>query len=369
MHFDSSLGGIRRSRLGRIVGGALVLATAFALLVPSTATSSPPIAGDIAAELADALTVTHDAAEPTVAVVDPARWQKVANVAAAAVRNAQDDGSGDEVIASLRSLAECAAQWNTRSDSTGPDLFSVCTNELVGVGLSLGSRLLAVLTPTPSEPAAGAEHAPETASPTGQKDLQGTRTGPPAASPAPDGSDTDGVAPQVTDTAPHGDLDTAPHPDTDATSPPLEVPPEPTPRPGSRTLPGLGRFVAPTSGTITSTFGDDREHGGIDIANTFGAPIVAVADGEVISAGPAQGFGLWVRIRHDDGTITTYGHNNTNLVSVGQRVEAGQKIATVGNRGVSTGPHLHFEVETPTGTKTDPVQWLADRDTTIIGVD
>lgn len=85
----------------------------------------------------------------------------------------------------------------------------------------------------------------------------------------------------------------------------------------------------------------------------MGAPIVAAADGTVISAGPAQGFGLWVRIRHDDGSTTTYGHNNGNSVAVGQRVRMGDQIAQVGNRGNSTGPHLHFEATSPGGQRVD----------------
>ncbi|MBJ8343111.1 M23 family metallopeptidase [Antrihabitans sp. YC2-6] len=131
--------------------------------------------------------------------------------------------------------------------------------------------------------------------------------------------------------------------------------------PSARTTSGSGRYFAPTSGTLTSPFGDGRNHQGIDIANSIGTPIVSVTDGKVISAGPAEGFGLWVRIQHADGTITTYGHNNVNVVTVGQRVSAGQKIATVGNRGDSSGPHLHFEVKTPGGQNVDPLEWLADR--------
>lgn len=122
-----------------------------------------------------------------------------------------------------------------------------------------------------------------------------------------------------------------------------------------------GSFSAPARGVITSTWGDGRNHRGIDIANSIGAPIRSVADGTIINAGPASGFGLWIRVRHDDGTITTYGHNDQNFVSVGQRVSAGQQIGTVGNRGQSTGPHLHFEVTTPNGVKTDPLPWLAAR--------
>lgn len=136
-------------------------------------------------------------------------------------------------------------------------------------------------------------------------------------------------------------------------------------KPPSTTRPSSTTYVAPTSGTITSAFGDGRGHQGIDIAGDIGAPIVAVAAGKVISAGPAQGFGLWVRIRHNDGTITTYGHNNDNRVVVGQRVSAGEQIATIGNRGISTGPHLHFEVTERDGTTVDPMPWLEQRGASI----
>ena len=147
-----------------------------------------------------------------------------------------------------------------------------------------------------------------------------------------------------------------PHDPNEPHGPQPQEPGTPTPL-----LPGSGGAVAPTAGEITSTFGDGRGHQGIDIGNDLGAPIVAVADGEVITSGPAEGFGLWMRIRHDDGTITTYGHNDENLLEQGARVRMGQSIATVGNRGVSTGPHLHFEVLDPTGVNVDPAQWLADR--------
>ena len=121
-------------------------------------------------------------------------------------------------------------------------------------------------------------------------------------------------------------------------------------------MPGV--VLPPSVGVISSLWGDGRDHRGIDIANCEGTPIVAVADGTVIDSGPAPGFGLWVRVRHDDGTITTYGHNRDNLVKVGEHVRAGQPIATMGNRGESTGPHLHFEVTAPDGQKVDPSPWL-----------
>ncbi|WAL49873.1 M23 family metallopeptidase [Rhodococcus pyridinivorans] len=121
--------------------------------------------------------------------------------------------------------------------------------------------------------------------------------------------------------------------------------------------------VAPVAGTVTSAFGPrwGTTHAGLDIANSIGTPVYAAAAGTVINSGPASGFGLWVQIRHDDGSTSTYGHINETLVTVGQQVQAGEQIATVGNRGESTGPHLHFETTNPDGTKVDPIQWLAAR--------
>ncbi len=124
--------------------------------------------------------------------------------------------------------------------------------------------------------------------------------------------------------------------------------------------------MAPTTGVITSTYGPrwGTIHYGLDIANNIGTPIVSVMDGRVISSGPASGFGLWVRVLHDNGIITVYGHINETLVSVGQRVRTGQRIATVGNRGQSTGPHLHFEVH-QNGFKIDPLRWLRRNDVSL----
>ena len=120
-------------------------------------------------------------------------------------------------------------------------------------------------------------------------------------------------------------------------------------------------YVFPARGVWTSGFGYRWGvlHAGIDIANAIGTPILAAADGVVTDAGPAAGFGAWVKIRHADGTVTLYGHVNTWLVSVGQRVMAGDQIATIGNRGQSTGPHLHFSVLKNGTDYIDPVPWLA----------
>ncbi len=122
-------------------------------------------------------------------------------------------------------------------------------------------------------------------------------------------------------------------------------------------------FTKFTSGNYTSGFGArwGVQHLGIDVAGPIGTPIYAVADGTIIEAGPASGFGMWVRVLHDDGTVTIYGHIDTATVSQGERVMAGDQIATMGNRGFSTGPHCHFEVWLNGTDKIDPVPWLATR--------
>jgi murein DD-endopeptidase MepM/ murein hydrolase activator NlpD len=122
-------------------------------------------------------------------------------------------------------------------------------------------------------------------------------------------------------------------------------------------------YVMPTKGIFTSNFGYRWGvlHAGIDLANSIGTPILAVSDGVVIDAGPTAGYGMWVKLRHADGTVTLYGHVNSALVAVGERVMAGDQIATMGNRGNSTGPHLHFEVLLGGTERIDPVPWLAKR--------
>ena len=140
-------------------------------------------------------------------------------------------------------------------------------------------------------------------------------------------------------------------------------------RPSEPLAPQRPRSAAPTYGTVTSSFGArwSTTHYGLDIANTIGTPVVSTSDGQVIESGPADGFGLWVRVLQDDGTIGVYGHINETLVSVGQRVQAGEQIATVENRGYSTGPHLHYEVWQQDGPKLDPAQWLRTRGVYVVG--
>ena len=129
---------------------------------------------------------------------------------------------------------------------------------------------------------------------------------------------------------------------------------------------GSGDYVQPSYGRISSCFGArwGVTHFGVDIANAIGTPIYAATSGVVKRAGAATGFGLAVYILGDDGAVTVYGHVNRYFVDAGERVSAGEQIAEIGNRGQSTGPHLHFEVHTGGqlySNQINPVPWLNAR--------
>jgi murein DD-endopeptidase MepM/ murein hydrolase activator NlpD len=127
----------------------------------------------------------------------------------------------------------------------------------------------------------------------------------------------------------------------------------------------LGTWVRPSEGEMSSCFclRWGEMHEGIDLAGSLGSPILAVGDGVVVEAGPSEGFGHWIVIRHSDGDVSIYGHMYSVLVSVGQVVHAGQHIADIGADGEATGPHLHFGVRQGgmTGPYIDPVPWLTAR--------
>jgi murein DD-endopeptidase MepM/ murein hydrolase activator NlpD len=125
------------------------------------------------------------------------------------------------------------------------------------------------------------------------------------------------------------------------------------------------KAVLPVAGArLTSGFGPrwGTLHAGIDLAAPMQTPEYAAMDGVVLEAGPASGFGLAVYIQHQNGDVTVYGHMDSILVQPGQVVRAGDTIALLGNRGQSTGPHLHFEVHVGGmgGEKIDPLPWLRD---------
>jgi murein DD-endopeptidase MepM/ murein hydrolase activator NlpD len=130
-------------------------------------------------------------------------------------------------------------------------------------------------------------------------------------------------------------------------------------------------MVLPLVGTrISSRFGLRQDptnpsktqgHGGIDIAAPIGTPIVSPADGSVIASGfdDKHGGGNYLRIKHTNNFITGYAHLSTGLVSKGDTVKQGEKIALVGNSGAhTTGSHLHFTVTTPNNEKIDPEDYF-----------
>lgn len=109
-----------------------------------------------------------------------------------------------------------------------------------------------------------------------------------------------------------------------------------------------------------------RAHDGIDIANARGTAIHATGPGVVTASGPARGYGQWIRIKHDDGSMTEYGHMYQRLVGVGQRVKAGQLIARMGSEGQSTGNHLHLRTyasasRVGAGNGMNPIDYLRVR--------
>lgn len=126
-------------------------------------------------------------------------------------------------------------------------------------------------------------------------------------------------------------------------------------------------FTSPAAGTVVATFGGQfgSFHYGIEIENAKDTPIVAAAEGVIIAAGPASGFGLWVKEQLPDGTTLVYARMDTYSVQVGQHVTAGRRIARMGDRGFGSGYTLHFEVWNPEGKKIDPEEWLNQRGVTV----
>lgn len=102
-----------------------------------------------------------------------------------------------------------------------------------------------------------------------------------------------------------------------------------------------------------------KNHLGVDLAAPIDSPIRAVAGGIVVFADPYAGFGNLVVIKHNAHTTTHYGHCDKLKVHIGQKVSAGEIIATVGSTGLSTGPHLHFELRFD-GKAVDPERYFPE---------
>ena len=119
---------------------------------------------------------------------------------------------------------------------------------------------------------------------------------------------------------------------------------------GGRLSSKFGKRSAPTRGASTY-------HKGVDWATPVGTAVMASASGTVAKAGWGRGYGYVVYINHPDGRQTRYGHLSKVLVSAGQKVSQGDKIALSGNTGVSSGPHIHFEILI-NGTQVNPFDYL-----------
>ena len=105
------------------------------------------------------------------------------------------------------------------------------------------------------------------------------------------------------------------------------------------------KLALPLNGEVTSEFGlrNGRPHKGIDIVSNKGDPIHAALKGKVVYSGTQRGYGNVIILEHDDYIMTVYAHNEANLVRLGEMVNKGQPIATVGQTGTASAPHLHFE--------------------------
>lgn len=119
---------------------------------------------------------------------------------------------------------------------------------------------------------------------------------------------------------------------------------------GGRQTSGFGRRSRPTRGASTY-------HKGVDWATPTGTPVYASCGGTVAKAGWASGYGYVVYINHEDGRQTRYGHLSKVLVKPGQSVKQGERIALSGSTGISSGPHLHFEILI-NGSQVNPLPYL-----------
>jgi murein DD-endopeptidase MepM/ murein hydrolase activator NlpD len=140
----------------------------------------------------------------------------------------------------------------------------------------------------------------------------------------------------------------------------------------ARNLPPVD-MIMPVSGEVTSRFSRARfhpvlqlfrAHRGVDLSAPMGTRVVAPAMGRVRAVGWRLGYGLTVELQHSGGVVTRYAHLRSAYVHRGDSVALGQAFAAVGTSGLSTGPHLHFEVLVA-GKAVDPIKFLAStRDST-----
>ncbi|AKG43230.1 M23 family metallopeptidase [Streptomyces xiamenensis] len=144
--------------------------------------------------------------------------------------------------------------------------------------------------------------------------------------------------------------------------------------PAAEPAPATGGWVSPiadgalaTGYKVAGSMWASGYHTGIDFPAATGTPVLAVGDGEVISAGDGGSYGNQVVIKHADGHYSQYAHLSSLSVSAGQSVSAGDQIGGVGSTGNSTGPHLHFEIRTGAdyGSDIDPLAFLRAQGVTL----
>ena len=130
------------------------------------------------------------------------------------------------------------------------------------------------------------------------------------------------------------------------------------------------KVVLPTTGYhLTARFNQAggrwaHNHTGLDFAAPMGTPVRSVMAGEVIQAAFEGAYGRQVKVRHADGTVTSYSHMSEFDVSVGDSVQAGSMVGRIGMTGNTTGPHVHFEVLPGGGSPINPDPWLRDHGVT-----
>lgn len=151
---------------------------------------------------------------------------------------------------------------------------------------------------------------------------------------------------------------------TSADSPEPAAPKRTLPPPPPRGKPAVvgrkdGTLQWPLRGVLYARFGrkGKEPHDGIDLAAPAGTPVKTAGEGTVLFAGDQKGYGLIVIVEHAKGMVTLYAHNRDIRVKTGQKVREGQVLATVGDSGATSGPHLHFEVRQD-GNPVDPLEHL-----------
>ncbi len=139
-----------------------------------------------------------------------------------------------------------------------------------------------------------------------------------------------------------------------------DLPDDPLPPNPSINLTTSVKYIVPAKGVISKKYDQNKQQiRAIDIANLVGTPIYAAADGIIEKAGWNNGgYGNIVEIRHQDGSMTRYGHISKILVKPGQQVHQSETIAQMGSTGFSAKPHLHFEIHMSGKEAVNPMEFL-----------